>query len=415
MSSAPATSASDFDPALAGRVRDLVRAETPDLVELRRWLHARPELAYEEEITAQRVREELDAIGVEHVGGLAGGTGTLGHLPGAAERAIGLRADIDALPIEEATGAAWTSTHPGRMHACGHDGHATMLVGAARVLKKLSADGPLPRPVALVFQPAEEGGAGGERMVADGCLDGSVLGPPVDRMYGQHGWPQLELGRVGSRPGPLLAAADQWTAVIHGVGGHAAMPHLAADSVVATAALIQAAQTVVSRTTNPVDPVVLSITCVHAGSAHNVIPPAVELKGTLRTVSPEGKARALEAFRRLVEQVPAAHGCRGELDFRHGYPVTRNDEDAWRRCRGIAEGAVGPELVDEFADPVLGGEDFAYYGQKVPACFFFLGLRPPGASDAADAVPNLHQDTFDFNDEAIPTGVEMLVRLALAG
>ena len=283
------------------RVRELIGHELSGLVELRRALHAKPELMFEERETSARVTRELEAIGLTYKAGLAApkagdvGTGVLAHLPateGGGQLAVALRADMDALPIVEETGAAHASTTPGVMHACGHDGHTTILIGAARVLAKLEHR---PNPVTFVFQPAEEGGAGGDKMVRDGALAGEAgggLGPKVARIYGLHGWPQLPLGVVSTRSGPMLASTDEFEVVIHGSSGHAAWPHGAADPIVAAAAVIQALQTIVSRNTAPLDSAVVTVGAVHAGEANNVIPATAMLRGTVRSLRDETRVMA---------------------------------------------------------------------------------------------------------------------------
>ncbi|MHC4910420.1 MAG: M20 metallopeptidase family protein [Planctomycetota bacterium] len=391
------------------RIRELIEREMPSLIEVRRDLHAHPELGYEETRTSKVVQRELNAAGVEFANGMAGGTGVLGHLPGPGESAVGLRADMDALPIVEETGVPWASTHEGRMHACGHDGHTTMLIGAARVLGTLAKEGGLTRPVSFVFQPAEEGGAGGQRMVQDGCLRGDVLGTPVDRMFGLHGWPRMTLGTVGTRPGPLLAAADMFEIDVCGDGGHAAMPHHTKDPMVAAAAMVGALQSIAARNVDPLDSIVVSVTTINGGSAHNIIPDAVRLGGTVRTLQPETQALAKRRLVEIAEGIAAAHGCSAVVRYRDGYPVTLNDAGAVDEFNETARAAFGDERVEPVQHPAMGGEDFAYYCQEVPSCFFLLGLLRPGH----EAMPQLHQATFDFVDEAMPVGIEAFCRLAL--
>jgi amidohydrolase len=390
------------------RLHDLIAQELPDLVRIRHDLHAHPELGYQENRTSAIVREQLAAAGVALEGGLAGGTGVLGHLPGRAERAIGLRADMDALPIQEVANHEYRSQHDGVMHACGHDGHTTILIGAARVLSRISRDGGLPRPVTFVFQPAEEGGAGAQKMVEAGCLDGSVLGPPVEHMFGLHGWPRVPLGIVGTRPGPMMAAADAFDITVRGTACHAAWPHVGRDPVVAAAAVISALQTICSRNVGALESVVVSVTQVHAGTTYNIIPGDVELGGTVRTLKAEIRELAEQRLAEVAESVAAAHGCRAEVDYRRGYPATVNDPGAVAIFNEVATEALGEERVVEVEEPVMGGEDFTFYGKVVPACFFVLGLVPEGGS-----IAQLHQPMFDFNDDAISTGVEMFCRLAL--
>ncbi|UCD76093.1 MAG: amidohydrolase [Phycisphaerales bacterium] len=393
----------------ADRLRDLIRAELPDLIALRHDLHAHPEVGYEEHRTSQAIRSELEKAGVEHIGGLAGGTGVLGHLPGRGERAVGLRADMDALPMTEQTGLEYASTNDGVMHACGHDGHVAILIGAMRVLKRVATEEDLPRPVTFMFQPAEEGGSGGKRMVEEGCLDGSLLGPPIEHAFALHGWPDLGLGQVGTRRGPLLAAADEFVIEVIGTGAHAAFPHLGRDPIVCGSAIVGALQTIASRDTDPLDATVVSVTQFHGGTTHNIIPERVMLEGTVRTLKPETQTMATERLKAIAGDVARAHGCRAEVDYIPGYPVTANSPEAVEIFRTEARAVVDEDQVIDIPQPFMGGEDFAFYCQAVPSCFFLLGLCPPDR----EAMPNLHQPTFDFNDEAIATGMELFCRLAL--
>ncbi|MFG0256302.1 MAG: M20 family metallopeptidase [Phycisphaerales bacterium JB043] len=379
-----------------------------DVVAIRHDLHAHPELMYQERRTSGRVCEVLDRLGIECRSGLAGGTGVLAHLPATtgSEVCVGLRADMDALPIFEQTGLAYASTHEGVMHACGHDGHTAMLLGAAMVLARLEER---PFGVTFVFQPAEEGGAGGERMCEDGCLDGSVLGGSVRWMYGLHGWPVMALGEVGTRAGALLASTDDFEVVVRGVQAHAAMPHVGVDPIVASSAIVTGLQTIGSRSVDPLDSVVCTVGRFHAGSANNVIPSEARLTGTVRTLRETTRALAEERFRALVERIASAHGCEASVDWKVGYPVTSNDARLVDHWRALAVERVGEARVVDVPQPFMGGEDFAFYGERVPSCFFLLGLCPEGETDPA----LLHTPGFDFNDEAIPLGVEMFVRLAL--
>ncbi len=386
----------------------------PHLVELRREFHRHPELGYEERWTSERIRAELKAIGVPFVSGLAGGTGIVAHLEAssgsAAATTIGLRADMDALPIAEKTGAAWASETPGKMHACGHDGHVTILLGAARALSQMER----PNAVSFVFQPAEEGGAGGERMCADGALLGEGrggIGTAVSRMYGLHGWPEQPLGTIGTRGGPLLAATDEFEITIHGTQGHAAFPHFAKDPVVCAAHVITALQTLPSRETDPVDASVVTVGSIHGGSAHNVIPASVELVGTVRTLKDETRVTMRDRLHEVVRGIAQAMGCRAEINWHAGYPVTHNDPVLAEGVLEVGTEALGEGNAIRIESPFMGGEDFSYYGRHVPACFFTLGLKPAGAG----RVPLLHQAEFDFNDAAIGYGVEMFCRLAVGG
>jgi amidohydrolase len=401
-------------------VPDLVRAALPEVAAIRRDLHAHPELGYHETRTSGIVVRELKRLGVAHRAGLAGGTGVVAHLPAtgpARERgrrgAVGLRADMDALPIHERTGAPWASTTPGVMHACGHDGHTANLLGVARVLSMLDDR---PNPVTLIFQPAEEGGAGGRRMCEDGVLAGDGaggLGPPVEVIYGLHGWPQLPVGVVATRPGPLLAATDNFVVTVTGVQAHAAYPHLARDPVVAAAHVVTALQTIASRSVAPLDSVVVTVGAIAGGTARNIIPESVRLTGTVRTLTPQVRQKARERFFALVAGVADGLGCRAQIDWEEGYPVTSNDPGATDRFFTVARRVLGEGAVRTIEQPTMGGEDFAYYGRHVPACFFVLGLCPPERLARGEAYPSLHQPEFDFNDGALETGLRAMCALAL--
>ncbi len=389
-------------------LRDRVDADHAALTALRQELHQHPELMYEETWTAARVKRELEALGVEHVAGLAGGTGLLGRLPATQPggKTVALRADMDALPIQEETGLPYASQTPGKMHACGHDGHTAILVGAVRAL---ASEPERPNEVLFLFQPAEEGGAGAKRMCDDGVLSGRALGGKVDVVYGLHGNPSIDFGLFTVRNGPMLAATDEFSVKVLGRGGHAAMPHLGVDPVVAVAQTVASLQTLASRIVSPLESIVLSVTKLGAGHAHNVIPDTATFAGTMRTLRDEDRALGKRRFYEIVEGVAAAHGCRAEVDWHTGYPVTMNDPWATDRFRQIARETIGAERVREELHPTMGGEDFSFYGAEAPACFFFVGLRRPG--DEAPAL--LHTPRFDFNDAVIPDCVETMCRLAL--
>lgn len=398
-------------------LRDAIATHLPDLRAIRHDLHAHPELAYNEHRTCATIAAELARLNIAHISHLAPGpnstrgTGVVAHLPATAPtapgtRAVGLRADIDALPILERTGAPYASTTPGLMHACGHDGHTTMLLGAARILRDI----PRPKPITLVFQPAEEGGGGADRLCSLGLMEGKVLGPPIERMYGLHAWPDLPLGTIGTRAGPLLASTDEFEVDLVGRQAHAAYPHESHDPIVAMAACISALQTVVSRTVAPTDAAVVSVCQVRGGTAINVIPERVFFQGTLRTLRAATRAACRERIIDTISGIASAHRCTAEVRWHEGYPVTVNDETLTREFLDRARSTLGPERVVEVPSPTLGGEDFAYYAQRAPSVFFFLGLRPPTST----TYPTLHQPDFDFNDDAMATGVEMLCTAALA-
>ncbi|HRJ49516.1 MAG TPA: amidohydrolase, partial [Phycisphaerales bacterium] len=284
--------------------------------------------------------------------------------------------------------------------------------GAARVL---AGTPHRPVPVTFLFQPAEESGAGGEHMCLEGALAGQGdggIGNPVGSIFGLHGWPMLQLGQVATRPGPLMASVDDFVIRLEGVGGHAAYPHLSSDPVLAAAHVVTGVQSIVSRNVAPLDAVVCSVCMVHGGSANNIIPMSVQLEGTIRTLKPALRLLARERFISIVEATARAHGCRADITYLETYPVTCNDPRATEYFFDIVRAALGPGRVVETDQPTMGGEDFSYYGNRVRSCFFFLGLRPPGAP--ADH-PSLHQPEFDFDDRALPVGVEVMVSLALGG
>ncbi|MEO1008778.1 MAG: amidohydrolase [Planctomycetota bacterium] len=418
MTTAPASPAAPAIPAdMSAAQTDLraaIAADAGRLAALRRDIHAHPELGFAEHRTAGLIAKELADLGIEHKTGMARGTGVLGYLPAATPTAttIALRADIDALPIEERTGKPYASTNPGVMHACGHDGHTTILLGAARALASLSDR---PHNVLFVFQPAEEGGGGGEKLCDEGALAGAAgggLGEPATMIYGLHGWPRMQLGHAGSRPGPLLASTDEFDITVSGVGGHAAMPHLARDPIVAASAVVLALQTIAARSISPVDAGVCTVGQFNAGTADNIIPESARLSGTVRALTDETRALLEARVREIAASVSTAHGCTAAVDWHTGYPVTRNHEAATDRFFGIARRTIGEASTELVPEPSMGGEDFSYYGRHIPACFFLLGTLPAGADP--DRVPLLHQPEFDFNDDAIPVGVELMCAMATA-
>ncbi|MBS1723322.1 MAG: amidohydrolase [Armatimonadetes bacterium] len=388
-------------------LRERIEADLPFLTDFRHDLHRHPELMYEEHWTSARVAGELEKTAIKFQAGLAGGTGILAYLPatGSGAKTVAIRADMDALPILEETGLPYASQNPGKMHACGHDGHTTVLLG---VVRALVAEPQRENDVLFVFQPAEEGGAGAERLVADGVLDGRVLGRPVDVIYGLHGNPWIDQHHFTVRNGPMMAATDEFAVKIHGAGGHAAMPHRTADPVVALTQIVNALQSICSRNVSPVDSIVVSVTQLLAGHAHNVIPDTTSFGGTMRTLRPETRELGRKRFYEIVEGVSSAMGCKAEINWHVGYPVTMNDPWASDRFRNIARSMVGDRIGEE-ADPTMGGEDFSYYGYQVPGCFYYAGLKRPGD----DCPAGLHTPRFDFNDAVIPDCVEMMCRLSL--
>jgi hippurate hydrolase len=394
-----------------------VAKELPALVALRRELHTIPELAYCEHKTSKVLQRELTKLGVAFKAGMGKGTGIVAHLPATGSPAtrkagaIGLRADMDALPIEERTGKPYSSTHPGCMHACGHDGHMAMLLGAAAVLSKVPVR---PNAVTFVFQPAEEGGGGADVLCKEGALAGDGkggLGVPVRAMFGMHGWPTIEVGRVATKAGPLLAATDDFAVTIRGVQSHGAYPHYGNDPIVASAQIITALQTIASRNVGPLDSIVVTVGAIHGGTADNIIPESIEFIGTVRTLKDSTRALAKERFFAIVQQTAKAMGCEATIRWMPGYPVTHNHPEATATFVRLAREALGEAQVEEVESPTMGGEDFSYYGHHVPACFFMLGVRPKGASSS----PTLHQPDFDFHDDAIETGVRAFCEVAMRG
>lgn len=393
-----------------------IAREVASLTAFRHELHTIPEVAYTEHKTSKALQRELTKLGIAFKAGLGKGTGIVAYLPAthdagnaSTKGSIGLRADMDALPIEERTGKPYSSTHPGCMHACGHDGHMTILLGAATVLSKMTTR---PNAVTFVFQPAEEGGGGAEVMCKEGALAGEGqggIGAPVRAMFGLHGWPTVEVGRVASKAGPLLAATDDFHVTVKGVQSHGAYPHFGHDPIVASAHIITALQTIASRNVGPLDSIVVSLGAIHGGTADNIIPESIEFIGTVRTLRAETRALAKERFYAIAQGTAKAMGCEAKIEWMPGYPVTHNDPQATATFFKIAREALGGPQVDEVDAPTMGGEDFSYYGHRVPACFFMLGLRPKGAA----TMPTLHQPDFDFNDDAIAVGVRAFCELAL--
>jgi amidohydrolase len=377
------------------------------IVSIRHDLHTHPELGYNEHRTSEVVQRELARMGIQFKAGLAGGTGVLAYLPATVENAetVALRADMDALPIQENTGKEYASQTPNVMHACGHDGHTSILLGTATVLSQTPDR---PNNVLLLFQPAEEGGAGGLKMCEDGVLDGKVLGKPADRIFGLHGHPTTKVGEVQTCIGPMLAATDSFHARVTGKGGHAAMPHTSVDPIVIASQIVLAWQTIASRNVDPLDALVVTCGEFHAGVAHNVIPDFVELSGTIRTLRDATRQMAVKRLVEIAEGVCAANGAEFAIEWMTGYPVTSNDAEAESRFRNALREFSG-EVLAEPTLPVMGGEDFSFYGAKTKACFYWLGLNP----DTSKKYPNLHAPEFDFNDDAIPYGVEAMCRLAL--
>jgi amidohydrolase len=369
----------------------------------RRDLHRHPELGFEVHRTAGVVAERLRALGAEVRTGV-GKTGVVGILRAAraAGPAVLLRADMDALPVQEVPGRPYGSQVPGRMHACGHDGHTAMLLGAAQLLAGRPTA--LPRDVVLLFQPAEEGGGGAQAMIADGALELA----PVGSAYALHLWSPFPAGTVRVRVGPIMAAQDEFTGRILGRGGHGALPHEALDPIVTAAHALTALQTVVARSIDPVEPAVVTVGSFHGGSAPNVIPDEAVLEGTLRSFSEPVREMLRRRVREVLEGTAAAHGCRAEMELRPGYPAVVNAAEPVARVRAAAKEVFGPEGVLDTA-PLAAAEDFAYFGQKVPAAFVLVGA---GNAALGITAPH-HASDFDLDESVLPLGAELLARLAL--
>ncbi len=381
------------------------RAELEEIRRLRRWFHARPELSYREKETAGKVADYMEGLGlpVTRPEGMTGLWADL-EVPGAGETLL-FRADMDALAMEEAPGPwkkDFLSRNPGAAHCCGHDAHMAMLLGAARILA--SGEVPSKRNIRFLFQHAEEHPPGGALdLIEAGCLQG------VDRAFGLHVLPSLPSGRFALLPGPFMAAADNFTITVEGKGGHAAMPHLLLDPVPAAAQVVTALQSLVSRRTDPLEALVISVATIRGGSGtHNVIPSTVELKGTARTLSREIRKRIQALLEETAQAAAGAQGCEARLDYREGYPVLVNDRDAYRRALEVTQSLFGEEGLLPDPRPLLGGEDFARYAEKVPSLYAFLGA---GSPEKGITAPN-HAPDFDVDEEALPRGTAWFVGLA---
>jgi amidohydrolase len=384
---------------------DHLRKEHAALTALRRDLHAHPELGFEEHRTAEVVTRELAALGVEYHAGV-GKTGVVGIIRGERQdsgRAIGLRADMDALPMHEENDFPYVSRFKGRMHGCGHDGHTTMLLGAARYLARTRRfDG----TVYLIFQPGEEGFAGGKAMIDDGLFERF----PADQVYALHNWPGLPPGQIAVRPGPMMAAADRIEIHIEGRGGHGAHPHLTVDPVLVAGHMITAAQSIVARNVSPVDTAVVSLCAMHAGNlaAMSVVPRDARLVGTVRTFRPETQDRIERRLNELVHSIASAFGATATLKYERVYPATINSENEAEFAAAVADTLVGPENVVRDLEPSMGSEDFSFMLQRRPGAYARLG------QGGAEGGCFLHNTRYDFNDEVIPLGAGYLAALAEA-
>lgn len=367
-----------------------------DMITWRRHLHAHPELQFDTIKTAAFVADRLKEFGVDEIVTGFGRSGVVGVIKGQGDGpTIALRADMDALPITELRDLPHKSTNPGVMHACGHDGHTTMLLGAARYLAETRN---FKGSVALVFQPAEEGGGGGLEMVKEGLM--TRFG--IDQIYALHNWPGIDVGRFETRAGPIMAASDLFEITISGRGSHAAMPHQSIDPVLVASAITQSLQSIVSRGCDPNDALVISVTQIHTGEIHNVIPETAEMSGTVRTLKPGLNDWAADEIKRVAEKTAEAYGATADVRYEKSYPVTVNDADAVDFAMSVANGLVGDQNTNAMAPPSLGAEDFAYMLDERKGAYVFIGQGESAG---------LHHPEFDFNDEISPLGASFFAKL----
>ena len=364
-------------------------------------LHAHPEILYDVQRTAGVVAEKLKSFGCDEVVPGLGRTGVVGVIhgrKGKSDKVIGLRADMDALPIEEATDLPYKSTVSGKMHACGHDGHTAMLLGAARYLAETRN---FAGTAVVIFQPAEEGGAGAKAMLNDGMID--RFG--INEVYGMHNYPGMPLGSFGLRPGAIMAAADHFTIDIEGVGGHAARPHISIDTVLVGSQIINNLQSIVARNVDPLEAAVISVCMFHAGNTDNVIPQTAQLRGTARSLVPYVQDLVEKRMHEVVEGTAQLHGAKAKLKYKRGYPVLKNHAAQTEFAASVAAEIAGPDKVNTSLAPVMGAEDFSFMLNARPGAFIFIGN-----GDSA----GLHHPAYNFNDDVIPLGTSYWVKLVEA-
>ena len=386
---------------------DSLAQSRSELQAIRRDLHAHPELRFQEQRTADLVARKLGEWGIEVHRGL-GGTGVVGLIrSGKPGRSIGLRADMDALPIQETNSFTHRSQFDGRMHACGHDGHMAMLLAAAR---HLAASRSFAGTVILIFQPAEEGGAGADRMIREGLFDRF----PCDAVFALHNWPGLAVGQFAVAPGPMMASTNEFDIRVTGRGGHAAMPHLTVDPVLIAVQIVQALQGIVTRTRNPNDLAVLSVTMIHAGDATNVIPDLAKIGGTVRTFDDSVTDLFERRIRQIADLTAQAHGATAAVQFQRTYPPTVNHPAQAEFAARVADTIVGAGNVVRNVDPSMGAEDFSFMLKARPGAYLFIGNGDGAHRDAGHGAGpcTLHNASYDFNDELIPVGGTFWVRLA---
>jgi len=405
---------------LAAEVLDAAQNTRDYVVDVRRRVHARPELMWDERATRSLVEAELDALGIAHE--RISSTGVVGVL-GKGERSVGLRADMDALPLVEDTGLAFSSTERGKMHACGHDGHVAMLLGAAKVLKERYDADPesFPGVVRFIFQPAEEGGAGAKEMLrpSDGSRGMIDFDPPIESVFGLHNWPYPEMpsGTAGTREGTIMAGAGEFVVEVIGRGGHAAIPHKNIDVIVAGSAIVTALQTLVSRLTDPLDSVVVSVTVFQAGTASNIMPDKATLRGTLRALNPTTFATFQDKITNMAAAVASVHGCSASTSFepeqyggkRIPYPPTVNDARAAKLAMNVATQLFGAESTRDVV-PVMPAEDFSFFGQKYPSVMMWLGSY----NETAGATHPLHSPKYILDENVLTHGVALHAMYAIS-
>ena len=388
------------------RLIESILADAAAIAALRRDIHAHPELCFQEQRTADVIAKALTDWGIPVHRGM-GTTGVVGIVKnGSSDRAVGLRADIDALPITEHNKFAHASTHPGKMHACGHDGHTAMLLAAAKHLSRhRNFDG----TVYLVFQPAEEGGGGAREMIKDGLFDKF----PMEAMFGAHNWPGMPVGHFALKNGPAFASSNEFKITIRGKGSHGAMPHLGLDPVPVACQMVQAFQTIVSRNVRPIDAAVISVTMIHTGEATNVVPESCEMQGTVRTFTLEVLDLIERRMQEVAEHTCAAFGVQCEFEFVRNYPPTINHAAETEFVRRVMTEVVGADAVHEF-EPTMGAEDFSYFLQAKPGCYFLIGNGDGAHREGGHGLGPcmLHNPSYDFNDDLIPLGATLWVRLA---
>ena len=372
------------------------------IVKIRRELHEHPELMYEEFRTSELIQRELDKLDIQYRHPIAE-TGVLASIGNGNGPCVALRADMDALPIHEEADVPFKSKIDGKMHACGHDCHVSMLLGAAKLLKDKESE--INGTIKLLFQPAEEGGAGGKLMREEGALEN----PDVERIFGLHVWPQMPSGQIGSREGTFLAATSSLSLTVKGVGGHAAVPQLAKDPVLTSARIITNLQSIISRELDPLESGVVSITVINGGNASNVIPSDVKVKGTLRSLTMDGLKELQKRVKEISEGIAQTHGCKAIVEYvGNDYPPTVNDSEMWKFAKNVGIELLGDDNVSDL-DAVMGGEDFAYYTEKVKGCFVVLGMNNPDI----DATYSVHHPMFKADEDALHIGTALHTIFAL--